>query len=101
MELIDKVALRLHTFERNILKIIYESSPLNVSWEELTESQREKFRKDASQFINDFQDWLKEVKMEVIPEFKDLQDAIVGLTASAQVNHDKKSLLDKIQKEMK
>jgi len=47
----EKVAIRLHTRERNLLKIVYESSPLNVSWEELTENQREKFRKDADQIL--------------------------------------------------
>ena len=45
----EEIAKRLHTWERNILKIIYEASPMNVSWSALTEAQREKFRKDADQ----------------------------------------------------
>jgi len=48
----EKIALRLHTRDRSIMKILYETSPINVSWEELTETQREKFRKDADQIIS-------------------------------------------------
>jgi len=37
----EKIALRLHTRDRSIIKILCETSPINVSWEELTETQRD------------------------------------------------------------
>lgn len=51
----------------------------------------------TDQILTIFQDWLrKEIeKMEVIPEFRGIEEAIVRLTASAQVNYDKKSLFQR------
>jgi hypothetical protein len=37
----EEIAIRLHTKERSVLKITYEASPYNASWEELTDEMRE------------------------------------------------------------
>ena len=83
----EEIAKRLHTWERNILKIIYEASPMNVSWSALTEAQREKFRKDAEQILS-----IKGIRIEVdnqdLPENEDIPKEFNELACGAEDDSD-------------
>ena len=48
----EKIAMWLHSKERSILKVTFEASPVNVSWEQLDESWREHFRKEANWLLS-------------------------------------------------
>ena len=59
-ELKEKIAIRLHTTERTVLRITCENSPLNVSWGDLPFPWQEKFREKAQEILSLFQAYLKE-----------------------------------------
>ena len=46
-EIREGLAVRLHTQERSTLRVTYETSPYNCSWELLLETQREEYRNTA------------------------------------------------------
>ena len=58
----EKIARRLHTRDRSIMKVLYESAPLNVSWDALTWTQRAKYLKDANLYVNDFTEEIEKVE---------------------------------------
>ena len=47
----EEIAIWTHTQDRILLRILFEASPENVSWENLTEEQRDYFRKKADQIL--------------------------------------------------
>ena len=49
----DGMAIRLHTRDRSMVKIVDEASPINCSWEELSESFKAGYRAYANLFIAD------------------------------------------------
>lgn len=51
--LLQKVAIRLHTFERSLLRIVYETSPCNCQWEDLSEAFKKQYLFNAQLVIND------------------------------------------------
>ena len=48
----EQLAIRIHTSERTNARILYEASPINTSWEDLTEGWREYYRKQADQILS-------------------------------------------------
>ena len=48
----EQLAIRIHTSERTNARILYEASPINTSWEDLTEVWREYYRKQADQILS-------------------------------------------------
>ena len=56
MEKIERIteglAMRLHTQERNLLRIIEETSPCNCVWEDLDERFKKQYRATAELFID-------------------------------------------------
>ena len=46
-EIREGIALRLHTRERSLLKVVYEVSPCNCTWEELSGINKGYYREDA------------------------------------------------------
>lgn len=51
-EIREGIAQRLHTQERAILRVTCETSPYNRFWDELTEEDRDEYRKIAKTFIS-------------------------------------------------
>ena len=50
-ELREKIAIKIHTSERMLVRIVYETSPLNCSWEELPKGFRELYLQEALSYI--------------------------------------------------
>ena len=46
-EIREGMALRLHTQNRALLRVVYEQSSLNCSWEDLPEYWKQRYRSDA------------------------------------------------------
>ena len=48
----EDIAMRLHARERTVVRITCEKSPLNVSWDDLSEAWKEQFREGADQILS-------------------------------------------------
>jgi len=75
----EQIAMRLHSRDRSIMKVLYESAPLNVSWNDLTWTQHEKYLKDADLYINDFKQEIEGVENP----YKSAREALIEL----ETNH--------------
>ncbi len=51
----SKITLRIHTIERTIIKMCDETSPINTSWEELSEKWRSHYQMMALDFLSDLE----------------------------------------------
>ena len=50
-EAVATLAMKFHTIERTFAKMTYETSPINTSWEDLSESFRLLYLQDATSFM--------------------------------------------------
>ncbi len=75
-ELREKIAIKIHTSERMLVRIVYEVSPLNCSWEELPQGMRDLYLQEALSYIALIKEALPELAKEAgyaLPEdWKDL-----------------------------
>jgi len=63
----EKIAMRLHSRDRSIMKVLCEAAPLNVSWDDLTWAQHDKYLKDADLYIKDFKQEIEKRELPVCP----------------------------------
>ena len=53
---VEALAIRLHTIERSLLKVVNEVSPCNCAWEELGDGWQNYYKLQASFFVSDLID---------------------------------------------
>ncbi len=50
-EMVENLARKFHLIERTLVKMTYETSPVNCSWEDLPEGFRNLYLQDATDFL--------------------------------------------------
>ena len=64
----EQIAMWLHSKQRGVLKVTFEASPINVSWEELEEARREAFRAQAKHLLSMQAEEIKKVENPYVTE---------------------------------
>lgn len=58
----ERIAVRIHTSERTNARVLYEGSPINTSWENLTEGWQDYYRGKADQILSMMREEIEKVE---------------------------------------
>lgn len=86
-EIREGIAIRLHTQERSLLRVVEETSPCNCRWEDLSEHFKNQYRSVANSFMT-YLHSQELVLKEKCPdcEWSKFGDEVVGMTPCYSCN---------------